>query len=77
MVKLFYSESCEYCRRLKDYLDENRIDYILMNVDNSDDNAYELIRLTNQTTLPVIIIGDRLICGFDIEKIKKEIERFY
>lgn len=74
MIRFYYSESYPECKNLKEYLDAKNISYEIIDVDKSEDNAYELIRLTNQTSLPVIIIDNQLIAGFDREIIDKALE---
>lgn len=71
MIKVYSSDNCGYCIKLKEYLDSMNISYETVDVDKSEDNAYELIRLTNQSSIPVTVIGDEVIIGFDKEKIDK------
>lgn len=69
VIKVYSSDNCGYCHKLRDYLDSRNIEYKVIDVDASEDNAYELIRLTNQSSIPVTLIGDKTIIGFDREKI--------
>ncbi len=74
MIKVYSSDNCVYCDKLKSYLDSLGVDYQVVDVDKSEDNAYELIRLTNQSSIPVTLIGDDTIIGFDREQIDKALE---
>lgn len=76
MIKVYSSDNCGYCTRLKNYLDSKNISYETVDVDESEDNAYELIRLTNQSSIPVTLIDEQTIIGFDREKIDKALENY-
>lgn len=74
MIKVYSSDNCGYCIKLKEYLDSLGVSYETVDVDESEDNAYELIRLTNQSSIPVTVIGDEVIIGFDKDKIDKALK---
>lgn len=76
MIKVYSSDSCGYCQKLKSYLDSRNISYTVIDVNESEDNAYELIRLTGQSAIPVTIIGDETIIGFDKPAIDKALENY-
>lgn len=76
MIKVYSSDSCGYCQKLKAYLDSRNINYTIIDVNASEDNAYELIRLTGQSAIPVTIIGDETIIGFDKQAIDKALENY-
>ncbi len=76
MIKVYSSDSCGYCQKLKAYLDSRNINYTIIDVNASEDNAYELIRLTGQSAIPVTIIGDETIIGFDKPAIDKALENY-
>jgi glutaredoxin-like YruB-family protein len=76
MIKVYSSDNCGYCIKLKKYLDSRNISYETIDVDESEDNAYELIRLTNQSSIPVTLIGEQTIIGFDREKIDNALENY-
>lgn len=76
MIKVYSSDSCGYCQKLKAYLDSRNINYKIIDVNASEDNAYELIRLTGQSAIPVTIIGDETIIGFDKQAIDKALENY-
>lgn len=76
MIKVYSSDSCGYCQKLKAYLDSRNINYTVIDVNASEDNAYELIRLTGQSAIPVTIIGDETIIGFDKPAIDKALENY-
>lgn len=64
MVKVFSSDSCMYCVKLKRYLQEKNIPFEVIDV-NEGDNARELLSVSGQMGIPVSIIDDKVIIGFD------------
>lgn len=73
MIKIYSSENCGYCRKLKDYLDGRKIHYTVVNIDESMDNVRELKDISGQTAVPVSIIGESVIVGFDKPSIDRAI----
>ena len=70
-VKIYSTPACPYCIRAKQFLKDNNIDYI--DIDVSDDQAAgeEMIRLSGQMGVPVIDVDGLIIVGFDKEKLKQ------
>jgi alkyl hydroperoxide reductase subunit F len=69
MIKIYSSDRCRYCRELKAYLDKLHFSYEVIDVGKSEKNAEELFEVSGQTGIPVSIIGDRVIVGFDRSRI--------
>ncbi|MCD7731294.1 MAG: glutaredoxin family protein [Oscillospiraceae bacterium] len=70
MLKIFSSDSCGYCRKLKAYLDEKRVRYDVIDVNESEENYRKLIDISGQTGIPVTVADDgNFVIGFDIDKI--------
>jgi len=64
-VKIYSTPTCPYCIRLKDYLKQKNIDFV--NFDVSQDKAAleEMVELTGQMGVPVIVIDKEHIVGFN------------
>ncbi|MCM1022631.1 MAG: hypothetical protein NC395_01065 [Prevotella sp.] len=72
MIKVFSSDSCGYCTKLKAYLDSRHISYDVIDVGASRENYDKLISVSGQTGIPVTVFdGGELVIGFD----KPEIDR--
>lgn len=70
ILKVFSSDSCVYCRRLKAYLDEKRVEYDVIDVNESEDNYRRLISVSGQTSIPVTLADSgKYVVGFDIDAI--------
>lgn len=63
-VTVFTSATCGYCTLVKDYLNENRIQFEEKNVSTNPDARKELMA-KGFMGVPVIYIGDEIIKGFD------------
>jgi len=71
-IKLFGVNKCVFCKRLKDYLEQNEISYIYANVKENTDSKMQFQELGG-TAFPLTIIGNSLIQGFNQDIIKTEL----
>ena len=62
--------SCPWCGKVKDYLREKKFRFREVNVERDPEGAREL-RRRNITGVPVVLINNRPIVGFDKAKIDK------
>lgn len=70
MIKIFSSDSCGYCTKLKAYLDSRRVRYDVIDVEESRENYDRLIEASGQTGIPVAVFdGGEVVIGFDKPKI--------
>ena len=61
MIKVYTTPTCAYCHALMDWLDSKGIEYEEMDATKEPD----------MTVVPVTIIGDKRIEGFDRPAIKR------
>jgi glutaredoxin-like YruB-family protein len=64
-VVVYTTPTCPYCKRAKDYLTQKGIDYVEYNVALDRDKAQEMIQKSGQMGVPVIVIGDEVVVGFN------------
>lgn len=64
MIKIYTTPTCIYCHALMDWLDQQGIQY--QEIDASSDPSI--------TAVPVTIIGDQTIVGFDRPAIKRALQ---
>ncbi|MBP1560595.1 MAG: NrdH-redoxin [Oscillospiraceae bacterium] len=70
MIKVFSSDSCGYCTKLKAYFDSKRIPYDVIDVSESRENYDKLIEVSGQTGIPVTVFDSgEVVVGFDKPKI--------
>jgi len=70
-VILFSSSSCPWCSRAKNYLVQKGIRVKEIKVDRDPDAARDVVRMTGQMSVPVLLIGRVKITGFDKAKIDR------
>lgn len=73
-VKVYSTESCPWCHKVKDFLKENNIEFEDFNVGEDQNAAKEMVEKSGQTGVPVVDIDGKIIIGFDEEAIKKELD---
>jgi glutaredoxin 3 len=64
-VVVFTTPTCSWCRRAKQYLAEQRIRFREVDVSRDASAARDLVRMTGQMGVPVILVGNRPVVGFD------------
>lgn len=69
-VIVYSSTHCQYCARLKSYLKDQNIAYEERNVDLNDKYAEELWN-TGMRSVPVTVIGETKILGFNPTQLQK------
>ncbi|EHR36078.1 glutaredoxin family protein [Helcococcus kunzii] len=63
-VVVYSSDTCPYCVAAKDFLKENKVDFVEKNVTTDTEARNELIE-KGYRGVPVIVVGDEEIVGFD------------
>lgn len=64
-VIVFSTPTCAWCRRTKQYLRENRISFKEVDVSRDRHAAMDIMRRTGQTGIPVVLIDNRPVVGFN------------
>lgn len=64
-VVIFTTPTCPWCRRAKQYLTQQGVRFREVDVTRDPSAARDLVRITGQTGVPVILVGNRPIVGFD------------
>ena len=75
MLKLYNLEGCPYCRMVTDVLDAKHIPYKKIEVPASRYHRQEVIRVSGQALVPVLVDGDRVFK--DEEEILEHLSRKY
>jgi glutaredoxin-like YruB-family protein len=70
-VILFSTPTCSWCRRTKDYFRKNRIRFREIDVSKDERAMRDVVRMTGQMGVPVVLIGNRPIVGFNKQEIDK------
>ena len=68
-VVIYSTPTCPYCKRTKDYLTEKGIPYVDYNVASNREKAKEMIDKSGQMGVPVVIVDDEIMVGFNQVKL--------
>jgi glutaredoxin 3 len=70
-VILFTTPTCSYCKAAKRYFIEKKVRFKEIDVSRDQRAAQDMMRKTGQMGVPVILINNRPIVGFDRPKINQ------
>jgi len=70
-VRIFTTNMCPWCRRTKEFLKENNVEFEEINVERDREMAVKMISVSGRTGVPQPWIGDEIIIGFNKAKIKE------
>lgn len=73
-VVVYTTPTCTYCRQAKAYFNEKGVPFVEKDVSADRVAAIEMIRRSGQQGVPVIVIGDETIVGFDRRRIDRALE---
>lgn len=68
-VKVYSLPACPHCRNAKAYLDQKGIRYKDIDVGANKEAAKEMIAISGSRNVPVIVIGNEIVVGFDQPRI--------
>jgi glutaredoxin 3 len=74
MVKIYLTSWCPSCVKAKKYFELKGAKYKEINVADKHEDREEVFKVSGQRTVPVIIINNEIIVGFDRNKIDKALE---
>jgi alkyl hydroperoxide reductase subunit F len=70
-VTVYSTQNCPYCRLAKAFLDRYGVEYRSIDVGVDRKAAKEMVELSGQYGVPVIVIDDEVIVGFDSNRLKE------
>ncbi|MDQ3245184.1 MAG: NrdH-redoxin [bacterium] len=73
-VTIYSTPSCHFCHMAKDYFKENNIAFTDHDVASDTAKRAEMVEKSGQMGVPVIIIGDDIIVGFNKPKVVELLE---
>jgi len=68
-VTIYSTPTCHFCHLAKDYFTANGVVFTEYNVATDLEKRKEMLEKSGQMGVPVIIIGEEIIVGFDQSKI--------
>jgi len=73
-IKVYSTPTCQYCKMVKEYLGSKGAAYESIDVSKDKSQVDEMVKVSGQMGVPVVVIGDNVIVGFDKPKIDSLIE---
>jgi len=75
-VKVFALSTCPYCRMARAYLDENDVEYDVVEVDllagdERSEAIDEVKAISGGTSFPVVLVDEEVIIGFNKKRMKE------
>lgn len=68
-VQIYSTPTCSYCHMAKEFFKKNNVSFEDFNVATDMEKRKEMVEKSGQMGVPVILIDDELIVGFDKAKI--------
>jgi glutaredoxin 3 len=65
MIKVYTTNTCPWCVKVKNYLKSENIDFEELNVQDDMEAREEMVKKSNQMGVPVLDINNNIIIGFD------------
>ena len=70
-VKVYSTPWCMYCKMAKDYFKEKKVDFSEFDVSTDEKARKEMLDVSKQSGVPVIMIDNEMVIGFDKERINQ------
>jgi len=70
-VEIYSTPTCTYCNAAKDFFKANGVEYTEYDVFADLEKRTEMVDKSGQMGVPVIVIGEDVIVGFDEDRIKQ------
>jgi len=70
-VKVYSTPTCPYCIKVKQFLKDTNIEFENIDVSSDPAKGQEMIERSGQMGVPVVMVDNEVIIGFDKDKISK------
>jgi|TARA_Y100000310_G_scaffold7875_1_gene8554 glutaredoxin-like YruB-family protein len=70
-VVMYSTPACHFCQMTKEFLEEKGISYTDHDVSADAEKRQEMLEKSKQMSVPVIFVGDRMLIGFDKNKLSE------
>ncbi len=68
-VTIYSTPSCHFCHMAKDFFKEKNVEFVDFDVAGDQEKRKEMIDKSGQMGVPVIVIGNHIVVGFNKPKI--------
>lgn len=70
-VTIYSTPTCHFCNQTKEFFKEKSIEFTDYDVSSDDAKRQEMIEKSGQMGVPVIYVDDKMLIGFDKEKLSE------
>ncbi len=70
-VTIYSTPTCPWCKKVKQFLDVNKVAYKDMNVASDVAARKEMVKKSGQLGVPVLDIDGQIVVGYDEPKLKE------
>ena len=70
---MYSTPTCHFCQQAKEFFTEKGIEFTDHNVAENAEKRTEMIKLTGQLGVPVIVIGGETLIGFSRGKVAEKL----
>ncbi|MFH1053027.1 MAG: glutaredoxin domain-containing protein [Candidatus Woesearchaeota archaeon] len=74
VVKIYSTPTCPWCVKAKEFLKDHKVDFENLDVAKDEKARNEMIEKSGQMGVPVIIVDDVVIVGFDQNALKAALD---
>ncbi len=71
VVKVYSTSTCPWCMRAKQYLQSKGVDFENVDVASDEKAAEEMVALSGQMGVPVIVVDGQVVVGFDKTRLEE------
>lgn len=70
-VVIYSTPECVHCKHAKEFFKENDVEYTEHDVASDAQMRQEMVAKSGQMGVPVILVGDEVVVGFNEPKLKE------
>lgn len=74
-ITVYTTNTCPYCTMVKNFLDQQGLEYKEVNVQNDQREAQKLVETTGQMGVPQINVNGKWVIGFDPNTIMANVKQ--
>ena len=72
-IKIYSTPWCHFCQKAKEFLTEKNVPFTNFDVSTDEAKRNEMIEMTGQMGVPVIVIDGDIMVGFDKNKLAAKV----
>ncbi|MDD5086971.1 MAG: glutaredoxin domain-containing protein [Candidatus Nanoarchaeia archaeon] len=72
-VILYTAPACPFCLMVEKFLERNNIKFDVVDISKDKNKKQEMEKKSNQSNVPVVDVDGKIIVGYDLRKLKQEL----